>query len=163
MKQISLTQGQVAIVDDADYDSLIQWKWFAWWSHKNRTFYAARNSPKKNGVRRGMIQMHRQILGLAHDDPRDVDHVEPLATLDNRRTNLRIAIKAQNGQNRRKNRNNTSGYKGVFYHAHTGKWMAIIHANGVRHYLGLYESAESAHAAYVKSAERYHGEFARAG
>ena len=40
---IPLTQGQYAIVWESDYRWLMQWKWFAYWSPKTKTFYAIRN------------------------------------------------------------------------------------------------------------------------
>lgn len=42
MKEIPLTQGKVASVDDCDYEYLNQWKWHPLKSGK--TFYAVRNS-----------------------------------------------------------------------------------------------------------------------
>ena len=68
MKQIQLTQGKVALVDDLDYDWLSQWKWYA---HKEygECFYAVRHSYQREGKRR-LIPMHRQILGLEYGDSR---------------------------------------------------------------------------------------------
>lgn len=64
--------------------------------------------------------------------------------------------------NRRKNLNNTSGYKGVVWFPKTKKWRARIGLNGERISLGLFSTREEAHAAYRAAAERLHGEFARA-
>ena len=49
---------------------------------------------------------------------------------------------------------NTSGYAGVSWHKAARKWTAIIRVRHTRHYLGLFESAEAAHRAYVQAAER---------
>ena len=43
-KQIPLTQGYFATVDDEDYDFLSRWKWYARKDQKN--FYAQRLEPK---------------------------------------------------------------------------------------------------------------------
>jgi len=51
-------------------------------------------------------------------------------------------------------KHNTSGYAGVSWHKAARKWTAIIRVRGTRHYLGLFESAEAAHRAYVQAAER---------
>ena len=98
MKKIELTQDQYAIVDDADYDWLNQWKWFAY-KHRRGNFYAARMSPTKNGSR-FYIRMSREILGLEHNDKRQGDHIHH-NTLDNRRANLRICTNAENLKNRK--------------------------------------------------------------
>jgi len=57
MKEIELTQGQVALVDDIDYEYLIQWKWCAHWFRNG--FRASRNSPKVNGKKKTIL-MHTQ-------------------------------------------------------------------------------------------------------
>lgn len=78
--------------------------------------------------------------------------------LDNRICNLRLADPVQNGRNRRKPKNNTSGYKGV---VRAGKkWTARIRYNGRVNSLGIFESPEAAHEAYVQAAHIHHGEFA---
>ena len=55
MKKIELTQGQVALVDDCDYEYLSQWKWYAAWMKGG--FRAKRNSPTVNGKRKNIL-MH---------------------------------------------------------------------------------------------------------
>ena len=57
MKEIPLTQGKIALVDDIDYEFLNQWKWLA---HVfNGTIYARRNIGQKR-----RIYMHKYILGI---------------------------------------------------------------------------------------------------
>ncbi|MBX3579886.1 MAG: HNH endonuclease [Rhizobiaceae bacterium] len=92
--------------------------------------------------------------------PHQVDHVNGERS-DNRWANLRKATNAQNSANQRLKRCNTSGFKGVCWHAGGRAWMARIRANGKSHYLGLFGSREAAHAAYVAAADKLHGEFAR--
>lgn len=82
---------------------------------------------------------------------------------DNQRANLRLATNSENLWNRPAQQNNSSGYKGVSYQADTGKWKACIGYNGVKFYLGLFDSAEAAHAAYCTRAHELHGEFANTG
>ena len=64
------------------------------------------------------------------------------------------------GRNRASN--NTSGFKGVSWHKAARKWSSSIYLNGKPNHLGLFESAEEAHAAYMAAATRAHPEFARA-
>jgi len=65
MREIELSQNQVALVDDEDYDFLMQWKWHALKSNcKGRTvYYAVRSSRKSEGRPRGTIRMHHAIIG----------------------------------------------------------------------------------------------------
>jgi hypothetical protein len=88
----------------------------------------------------------------------DLDHIN-CDKDDNRIANLRLATEAQNGANRRKNSNNTSGYKGVS--SSRGRWRAEIRVNGRARRLGHFTDPAAAHAAYVAAAEKHFGEFAR--
>ena len=98
MREIPLTQGKVALVDDADFDWLNQWKWYAAKAVSNGAFYA-RRTINETGT---SIHMHRAILGLEPGDPRRADRIRRDGTLDNRRDNLRIATQSQNITNSRK-------------------------------------------------------------
>lgn len=115
---IPLNHGQYAIVDEADYNSLAMFKWFARRAKNTDTYYAVRNVKMPDGSYKTLL-MHHQILGI-----RRIDHADAHNTLDNRRKNLRSANASQNGGNRRKNKNNTSGFKGVSYRKDRGKWVA---------------------------------------
>lgn len=80
---------------------------------------------------------------------------------NNRWLNLRAAEHWQNMQNKGLTKSNTSGFKGVSFHAQSGKWRAHIRVNGVHHSLGLYIDKEDAAKAYCEGALRLAGEFAR--
>jgi hypothetical protein len=90
----------------------------------------------------------------------EIDHAD-LDGLNNRIGNLREATRAENGCNRGINSNNKSGYKGVSWSKQRGKWQARIMLDYRTKFLGLFDTAESAHAAYVAAATELHGEFAR--
>lgn len=158
-RTIPLNRGLIAIVDAHDYETLSAFKWYATWSPSVRSFYAVRKTRFADG-RRGHIRMHRVILGLERFDKRQGDHINH-NTLDNRRSNLRIATCSENQRNTGANRRNTSGYKGVSFNKAAGRWRAAIRVHGERIHLGHYQSPEAAHAAYCTAAERLHGEFAR--
>lgn len=81
---------------------------------------------------------------------------------NNRLSNLREATRNQNAHNRKMGRDNTSGFKGVFWHPQTQKWRARIWCDRKGHSLGLHETAEMAHEACEEARKRLHGEFARA-
>jgi len=151
MKQIPLTKGLFAIVDDEDYDDLIKYPWFA--SKSANRFYAKKN-PSKGDCKR-VRYMHRKILGV---EGRNVviDHING-DSLDNRRCNLRICTHGENIRNRAKY-GLKSEYKGI--HPKRGKWSCKITVNGVVRNLGVFEDPKDAALAYDKAAVKWHGEFA---
>lgn len=149
---IPLTKGQVAIVDDDVYQSLLGRNWTAYYSRITKTYYATCSSKRKS------LRMHRLIL----DAPSgmDVDHKNG-DTLDNRRENLRIATRAQNCANRKRPVTNRTGSKCVFWRKDRSRYCVTLGVNGKRIYIGYFKSFEEARAAYEKAAMQYHGDFAR--
>ncbi|KKN21672.1 hypothetical protein LCGC14_0923000 [marine sediment metagenome] len=151
MKNIKLTQGKFAIVDDADYVWLNQWKWCAY-KPPTGGFYAKRKGSGRT------ILMHRQILGLGPGDKRQGDHIFH-NTLDNRRNNLRICTGQENQRNRKPRSNTTSGYKGVSWHNRIKKWQVHIQVNRRRKHLGYFVLELDAALAYNKAAKELYGVF----
>lgn len=147
VKEIRLTKGFAAIVDDDDWLELASYNWF----YVNG--YAARNSARHTP----RTYMHRVIINAP--DGVQVDHINH-NTLDNRRSNLRLCTHAENARNHKIARNNTSGYIGVAWRYDIEKWMAYIENHGKRITLGYYESAsDAAHVRDRKAIELY-GAFA---
>lgn len=153
---VPLTRGKFAIIDAADAPLVAGYNWCA--RHQGNKWYAARG--ERLGGKNETIFMHRALLGAHAVDGLDTDH-ENGDGLDNRRANLRPATKSQNQANVGRRRHNTSGYKGVVWHARAGKWAAYVRHNDRPNYLGLFVTPEEAHAAYCEAAKRLHGEFAR--
>ena len=91
----------------------------------------------------------------------EVDHINGNPA-DNRWSNLRIADRAQNSKNRRKLASSQTKFKGVSKQPDCNRWRAEIFADGRKIYLGLFQTPEEAHAAYVDASQKYHGEFGRA-
>lgn len=150
MKEIKLTQGQVALVDDEDYEFLSQWKWYA--IKDKTTFYAAR------AERKTTIQMHRVILGLT-DSKIEGEHKDHNGC-NNQRDNLRIATRSQNCANRPSFKNSSSKYLGVSWHKKNKKWVAYIRKDGLRKYIGSFNKEEDAALSYNSLAIQYFGDFA---
>jgi len=160
-KQIKLTRGYFAIVDDDDYEYLSQWNWYALVTP--RIVYAIRQ--KQKNKKRKVFLMHREILerklgrNLLPFPKEVVDHVNRNG-LDNRKNNLRASTFAQNTRNERKRENNRSGFRGVNWHKSSGKWMARICVDYKRIHLGSFDDPREAAKAYDKAAKKHFGEFA---
>lgn len=153
MKEIYLTQGKVALVDDEDFEYLNQWKWCA--AKGGNAFYAIRMEP---GNPRTLILMHQQIL----DFPEEVDHKDGDG-LNNQRLNLRACTRSQNHMNRRPKPGCSSRFKGVSFNekCRIHPWRAMIMVNYKRTYIGFYTTEEEAALAYNQKALELFGEFAR--
>lgn len=88
-----------------------------------------------------------------------IDHING-NKLDNRIYNLREATYSQNHMNKKPDKKNKSGFKGVCYVKQREKWNANIYFNGKKKNLGYYNNIEDAVKAYNEAAKKYHGEFA---
>lgn len=154
MKEIPLTQGKVALVDEEDMPMLLLHSWHAS-AGPHCQFYYARATV---GVRphQTALMMHRYILGAKPGEI--VDHINR-DSLDNTKSNLRICTNSQNHANIIRNRDNTTGYKGV-YLSLRGYWVARIQKESKRVWLGYYSSPQEAAMVYDLAAISLFGEFA---
>lgn len=155
MKLIPLTKGQFAKVDDADYDELIKTKWHVVASSDGKSFYAARYVRMPDG-RNSNETMHRVVMMAKPGE--EVDH-RFHDTLDNRRSQLRIATHAQNQRNRLLSKYNTSGYKGVSWNRERCKWEVRIRVDGVKKNGGRFDCKLEAARAYDKLSRQYHQDY----
>lgn len=144
MKELALSQGKVALIDDEDFEYLNQWKWHV--SRNWNTFYVVRMTPHRE-----ILQAPKGII---------VDHINGDG-LDNRRENLRFATNSENMQNSRLQKNNTSGYKGVYWDRGRNKWIVRIKVNGRRLNLGYFDDPKEAALVYDRGAMEHFGEFAK--
>ena len=108
-------------------------------------------------VKKG-IQLHRLIFG---DVPNgfEIDHANR-DTLDNRKANLRLATRSLNSANSKRQVNNKSGFKGVFWSKQKGKYIAMIQANKQLYYLGCSDDPVRLAIKYNEAAIKHFGEFA---
>lgn len=111
------------------------------------------------------FRVHRILYMLYHNttipDGLQVDH-EDENKRNNTFKNLRLGTCRQNNCNQSKQKNNTSGYKGVYLDK-TNKFRAQISINSIYMYLGNFNTAEEAHEAYKAASMKYHGEFSNFG
>jgi HNH endonuclease len=137
MKQIVLTQGKVALVDDEDFAWLSRWKWYA--AKHIHTYYAER----RNGE--GKMRMHVAILKDQLGDTGVVDHRDGDG-LNNQRNNLRVTTHRGNMQNRKCHR----GGKLVGTQLHNKRWRSRIVLNGKRIIVGTFNTEQEAYDAYIE-------------
>jgi len=153
MKQIQLTRGKFALVDDEDYDRLVAMgKWHVC------AGYASKAGKKSQGQQGMCIYMHRFIMSAQKGV--EIDHING-DRLDNRKCNLRLCSHLENLKNQPTARkNNTSGFKGVCWNKVLNKWQSNIMLNGKSTHLGVFMCKIEAAKAYNAAAVQFHGEFA---
>ena len=140
----------LTLIDAEDWPMVGQHTWRLCEGRGGKTRYAAR----KEGGR--TIQLHRVVA----DTPAglETDHRNGNG-LDNRRSNLRSATRAQNQQNRQRSEGR-SALRGVSWHAQAGCWRATAVVQGKQHHLGLFDSEDEAGAA-AATFRREHMPFAQ--
>lgn len=150
MKTIPLTQGQHALVDDADFDNVDQFKWYAKKATNGRTFYAARQIRISRRGKQQTVMMHQFLLAAKPGDK--VDHRDGDG-LNNLRRNIRLCSHIQNMQGfRRKKIGAASQYVGVYWHNQSEKWMVQVKIDGQNQHVGMFDSEVEAARAYDAAA-----------
>lgn len=134
MKEILLTKGRVAFIDDNDFERVSQFRW-----HFHNGGYAVRGQRK---IRPSNIYMHRFIMNAPKDIT--VDHISG-NKLDNRKSNLRLVTQLENNWNRHDNP------RGTFLDKHSKLWVARIRINYKRKIVGYFKTEADAHQAYLNA------------
>jgi hypothetical protein len=146
VKEINLTQGKIALVDDEDYEYLNQYKWCVHTSGNNEKFiYAVSRINKK------LVRMHRLLLKVSKNIM--VDHLD-FNGLNNQKYNLRACTIAQNTQHQNKKPKGKNKYKGVSWYSAYKKWVVRICCNRKIIHIGYFLDEREA-------ALKYHKEFAK--
>lgn len=152
IRYIPLTRGKVAIVDSEDYERVLAMSpvWQANWDSKGNHFYAAARVDGKG------VQMHRVVL----DAPRgtEVDHKRIDDTLDNRKSNLRIATRSMQCFHQKPKSTNKTGVPGVQWRESRKCWAVDISKGGKRFYLGQFVTFEEATRVRIDAEMRLFGE-----
>lgn len=151
-KEIELTRGFVAQVDDIDFEYLRQFNWCY------NTGYAVRRGPHNStlGMHRVVLErkLGRPLAKGERPDHRDRNRA------NNTRDNIRLATQKQNMANRSKLSNTSSRFVGVSWHKSACKWLARIRINGCLTHLGAFLDEKEAAKAYDRMAHALYGEFA---
>lgn len=150
--------GYAVLIDDEDFERISKIKW---------TCYGIRGHNLKpyivsTSLVDGKISaLHRVVMGL-HKTDLEIDHING-DTLDNRKSNLRVCPRGMyNAINRGKQRNNTSGYKGVFLRKDTAipKYRAQLRYKQKLVAFGQYNDPKYAASVYDYACSLLFGEFA---
>lgn len=152
MREIELTQGRVALVDDGDFADLMPYSWYA--NKRHGAWYAGTNIKNSYGKYRG-VQMHRFLLNPS--SLMVVDHIDGDG-LNNQRSNIRVCTQSENMMNQAGKRA-ISGYKGVTTNG--SGWKARLCKLGQYIHLGTFKDPKNAARAYNAAALEYFGSFAR--
>ena len=154
MKEIQLTKGKVTLVDDDDFDFLMQWKWFA--SLNNGTYYVMRRQWIQGMNTSRPVYMHRVIMKTPKGIT--VDHIDH-NSMNNQKYNLRNCTQEENTYNAI-HKKGITGFIGVGFDKRRNKFVATIRIKGHRHYLGQYSNPIVAAKIYDRAARKNRGEFA---
>jgi hypothetical protein len=108
------------------------------------------------------ILAHRIVWAMFHDGvvPKMIDHIDG-NPFNNRLENLRPATPQTNQYNRKMDRRNRHGAKGVYWHARDKTWGTRMQINGRMLRFGTYKDRELAELVMTEARDLYHGEFAR--
>lgn len=134
--------------DTDDLDKFQQFK-----RHISHGYLVNRSGYKKKTT----TYFHRLVMNAK--DGGVVDHINR-DKLDNRKSNLRVCTQAENVINKRLQKNNTTGYRGVHLYKRVNRYQAYIKKDGKRRHIGMFPTAEEAAKEYNKHAIKLFGEFA---
>lgn len=143
------SKGTEFYFDLEDFEKIFPYNW-----HTDGSGYIIANS---KDTKEAKIRMHRLVMGV-EDINTYVDHIYHNKA-DNRKSQLRIVTNSQNQMNKGKNKNNTSGTAGVYWHKNSQKWESIITLNGKLIYLGIFDNYDKAVQVRKEAEEKYFGEF----
>ena len=152
---LKLSQGQLATVDDVEFECVSKFKWSA--SRRENTYYAYHNEHTSRGLKR--VYLHRFILGIT--DPKIlVDHRDRNG-LNCQRSNLRICTSSQNQANSKVSKNKIGEYKGVYWDGRRKKWEVKIMYKRRSRFLGYFDDPVQGAKMYDLMARKLFGEFAK--
>lgn len=144
--------GEEILFDLEDYDKIKDYCWYVQYTNKEQSYKRVQGTIKHGQN----IKMHRLIMNVPNGFV--IDHINR-NPLDNRKSNLRICSQGENIRNRKQNKDNKLGVKGV-YQIKNGSYCVRIEHDTIVEYVGLYKTLREAVDAYDTKAKEYFGEFA---
>lgn len=145
MREVQLTKGYVAFVDDDDYERINSFRWH----------YCNGYARRRDG--RGYRMMACEVLQVPNGTL--LDHANR-NKLDNTKANLRHATWSQNMMNKDYAYIGEHGYRGVSRDKRRPRFIARMKHDGRYLFIGTYDTAVLAAAAYNLTAKELRGEFA---
>ena len=143
------SKGEEFYFDLEDYDKIKNYRWYI-----NCDGYVVTTINETHSK----IKMHRIVMNVLDSPKILVDHIYHNRN-DNRKSQLRLVNNQQNQCNTVVAKDNTSGYKGVYWHKKRNKWEALISYNNKQIYLGLYDDIEDAIRVRQQAEIKYFGEY----
>jgi len=152
--------GYDVLIDKEDIEKIMAINWVQCVRPKDKNIYVIHYDHIGSGKSKKTksLFLHRYIVNAQKG--KMIDHIN-MNTLDNRKSNLRLCNKSENGCNRDKPITNVSDYKGVSWDKRRNKWRVVIIKNRKQTHIGYFINIETAYAAYCKAAKELHGEYAR--
>lgn len=137
-------------VDDEDFEDINKKSWYL----TDQGYAKSRVFPKLQ--KSYLVLLHRIIMKAKKGEM--IDHINQ-DRLDNRKINLRFCDKKTNGANMKKHKDNTSGYKGVYFEKTNKKWRGKITKQGKQFFTKSFLLKEDAVKEYRKLSIKIYGEF----
>lgn len=156
MKEIKLSQGFVAIIDDCDYEKVSAYKWHIYKSRARVPIYYAQRSFRVNGITK-TSSMHILILG--RKDGFIIDHKDRNG-LNNLRSNIHFVTRSYNCLNTKSKINRSNKFRGVFLDKRDNTYYSQIMIRSRRVCLGRSKSEYQCAITYDNAAIKYHGDLA---
>jgi len=144
------------IVDEDDFYKIINYKWSVYKTKDYGSTYYARTYIKE--LKKNVL-LHRFIMNCDDEEKRIIDHINNNG-LDCRKLNLRFSNHTLNNMNRRIQRNNKSGYRGVCWNATNKKWSSQIQYKRKQIFIGNFDDKRDAAIAYNKMSKKLFKEHA---
>ena len=154
-REIPLSRGKVALVDDEDYERVAKYQWYSKKeARRGKIFYAEKNLPEGTSQRRSHIKMQYFIKGKAPQGLQ-IDHIDGNG-LNNQKANLRYVTPRENAQNKHNPR--SSCFPGVSWDKERKKWRSVIQKHGKQKYLGRFNNELDASNAYKNAIDEIEDE-----
>ena len=155
MKEIYLTRGKIAFVDEDDFRRANQFSWQAQkiqngWIVKRGIWDATTRNNRSQSLASFLLNLPTGIRA---------DHIDG-NPFNNSRKNLRVCTKTENDRAfRRKAAGKSSRFRGVCWRSRQSRWTAQIESAGVYIHIGSFQKEEDAAHAYDAKAKELFGEF----